>query len=125
MGRILANEGVRGVDGRLGLARAVVGVDDVEARLARLGRERITRHERFVYADGQRVVPLKQRAMATLVNDRRVGHGIFAALPRFAAREAHAEGDNQECQATGGAHCHEVRFLEFAGVFDLKWSPDA
>ena len=79
------DEGVGGVDGGFGLAGAVVGVDDVEARLARFGGERVTRHERFVDPDGQRVVALQQRPVRALVDHRRVGHRPFAAVAGLAA----------------------------------------
>ena len=92
MGRVFPDEGIRGVDGRFGLAGAVIGVDDVQARLARFGCERITRHQRFVDPDGERVVGLDQRLVGALVDDRRVGHRLFAALPGLAAGQGHAQG---------------------------------
>jgi hypothetical protein len=52
MGRVLADEGVGGVQRGFGLAALlVVGVDQVEARLARFGREREAGVQRLVEAD--------------------------------------------------------------------------
>jgi hypothetical protein len=63
--------------------------------------------------------------VGSLIDHGRVSHRAFGTVAGLAARQGQTKGEYQECQATGGAHCHEVPFLGFAGVFSLKWSPDA
>ena len=92
VGRVFPDEGIGRVDGRFGLAGAVIGIDHVQARLARLGRERISRHQRFVDPDGERIVGLDQRLVGALVDHRRVGHLFFAGFPGLAARQGQAQG---------------------------------
>ena len=82
VGRVLADEGVGRVDGGLVLAGAVIRVDEVETRLARLGREGVPRHQRFVHPDRERVVALDHRPVAALIDHLRVRHRLFQGLPR-------------------------------------------
>ena len=67
MGRVLADEGVRGVRGRLLLASLVVGVDQVDARLPCLRGERITCRQRLVDADRLTVVVGRSAALPLVV----------------------------------------------------------
>ena len=106
MGRVFPDEGVRGVDGRFGLAGPVIGVDDIEARLARLGCKRIPCHQRFVDADGEGKVGLDQRLVGAGVDDRRIGHRLFAGLAGLAAGQGKAQAERNkqhkyECPGTG------------------------
>jgi hypothetical protein len=66
--------------------------------------------------------------VGALVHHSRIRHRGIAAVAGLAGGEAETKGENQDCQATGGTHCSHGRFLPFlgfAGVFSLKWSPDA
>ncbi len=107
---VFLDEGVGRIARRFLLVQLVVGVDDVEPRLPRLGRERIARGQRLVVVDRFGEVVGAQCAPAAVVEFRgRVFRQLLElVLVGGAAGEQDEAQRNEQQRATGGVDWHHV-----------------
>ena len=127
MGRVLADELVRGVDGGLALAGPVVGVDEVQPRLAGLFGEREAGGQRLVQSDGRVEVVGRAGCAGPACTAPRAPAGAGRAS-RFERQPADARA-KARCTAAmtppraepGQSHSLARPFVDCLHRVDLRW----
>ena len=126
VGGIFAYEGVGGVDGGIGLAALVVGVDQIQLRLARGFAEGKARLQGFELLDGLAVAGILHGLLGPGIDHFGAGFGLVSAVAaaaggqhRYARRRRAARGSDGQDHAVSQAIPYNGWVFQSAAVYPM------
>ena len=120
VGRVFANEGIGGVDRRIDVVILVVGVDQIDLRLARRFAEREARLQGFELFDRLPVARILHRLLGAGVDHFRAGFGIVPMTAAARSQHADTDGEQQNAARMDKITQSHKRILTMGGFKDAR-----